>query len=1313
MVKFAGDALLALWPVVPDATDVGAGLQLATHRAAQCALTVQQKLHHYEPMEDVRLSLRVGVGAGDLFAVHLGGVNDRWEFLVAGAPLAQLRTIKQQAQPGDAILSPEAWALVEAHCLGHPLESGDVLLGAVRTPPAPVEPARSQLFPVEAEAALRAYIPGVALARLAAGQTGWMAELRRVTVVFLNLPDLNYTASIERAQEVMRAMQATLYRYEGSINKLSVDDQGVTLVAALGLPPFAHEDDAVRGARAALAMQAVTRDLGLRGAIGVATGQVFCGSVGNSKRREYTIVGDMVNLATRLMQAAPDDILCDAATVQAAQTRLPFEPLPPIRVKGKTEPVAVYRPLSISDFELRIADRGLAPRHPEARRHKPNTEMVGRTAERALLLERLQIVLKGGVGGAIVIEGEPGIGKSRLVEDLLGQAQGLGVTGFLGAGDAIEKSTPYHAWRLVFSQLFDLDPGGDLATRRERVLGQLAPDPNLLRVAPLLNVVLPLDLPDNDLTEHMLGQVRAENTRRLLLSLLVKMPGREAARSPRLLILEDAQWLDSASWALALLVNREVRSMLIVIATRPMDDPLPLEYSQLSRASGTQWLQLEPLPAGDSLALVCQRLGVAALPDAVRTLIVDKAEGHPFFSEELAYALRDAGLILIEDGECRVAPEVTDLSALNLPNTVQGVITGRIDRLTPSQQLTLKVASVIGRVFAFRILREIHPIAIDKPHLSDYLSALERLDITPLETPEPDLTYIFKHIITREVAYNLMLFSQRRQLHRAVAEWYERAQTGELSPFYPLLAHHWSLAEDTSKALDYLEKAGEQALRGGAYQEAASFFKEALRLAEDERKATGDALSPSHGARHALDFRRARWERQLGEAYLGLGELPDSRRCLEQAVARLGWPSPTRRGRIATTLLGQILRQALHRRLPRRFVGRDRDRADTLLEAVRAYERLIEIYYFSQERPLLLNAAFHALNLSESAGPSPELARAYANTCVVAGLVPLRGLAHAYAQQALATAEHINQLPTQARVLSRTGLYDIGIGHWAQAREALEQAIQIADHLNDQRQWGESAALRAYIVYHQGQFTDSRDQYIEVYARARQSRNLQFQAWGQWGQAHSLVRLGQLDEAVIALKTALEIIAELNDRGAEILATGLLAAAYLRQGERQLARSSADAVIRRVAESARRFSLADLEGHAGAAEVFLTLWETGGDQPPGERRALAASARVAIQAARHYARIYTIGRPRAWLLQGWYDWLSGDRRRAAQAWRKSLSVAGQLDMPYEEGRAHYEIGRHLDARDPARAQHLSWAGEVFDRIGAVYEAARAQAAQAP
>ncbi len=897
------------------------------------------------------------------------------------------------------------------------------------------------------------------------------------------------------------------------------------------------------------------------------------------------------------------------------------------------------------------------------------------------------------------------------MEDLIDRAQALGVPGLAGAGDAIERSTPYHGWRAVFSQLFDCESIGDPAARRAHVLSRLEPDPNLLRLAPLLNVVLPLELPDNDLTEQMAGDVRADNTRRLLLSLLARMPGElaMAARQPRLLILEDAHWLDSASWALALQVGREIRSTLIVIATRPMDEPLPMAYNQLLQAPSTERLVLEPLPADDSLALVCRRLGVASLPDAVRTLILEKAEGHPFFSEELAYALRDAGLILIEDGECRTAPDAGDLRALNLPNTVQGVITGRIDRLTPAQQLTLKVASVIGRVFAFKILRSIHPIESDRPKLPDYLDALQRLDITPLESPEPELSYIFKHIITREVAYNLMLFSQRRQLHRAVAEWYERAQASELTSLYPLLAHHWQLAEDTPKALDYLEKAGEQALRDGAYREAAGFFNEAIALDGRRRRTEDEGLLREMAERGLSSIlRRARWERQLGEAYLGMGELPDSRRHLEACVSRLGWPAPTRRGQVATTLSGQLLRQVLHRRLPGRFVGRDEEQGEALLEAARAYERLSEIYYFAQDRPLLLSAAFHALNLSERAGPSPELARAYANMCVVAGLVRLHGLAQAYARQALATAEGFNHLPTRARALSRTGLYGLGIGRWSQAGAALEQAVEIADSLGDQRQGGESLAVRAQVAYFQGEFERSRQLFADVYARARQHGNIQYQAWGLWGQSHSLVRLGRFDEAVPALKTALELIAQMIDRGSEIIARGLLAVTYLYQGQPQLARSAADAVARLYAESSRRFSVADLEGHSGAAEVFLTLWETGGHQPLHGQQALAASASAALKAARHYARIYPIGEPRAWLLQGLHDWLAGRPRQASRAWQRSLSAAERLEMPYEQGRAHHEIGRHLDAGDPARERHLARAREIFDQIGATYDAAKTQ-----
>lgn len=201
-------------------------------------------------------------------------------------------------------------------------------------------------------------------------------------------------------------------------------------------------------------------------------------------------------------------------------------------------------------------------------------------------------------------------------------------------------------------------------------------------------------------------------------------------------------------------------------------------------------MRLDVMSLDEVEELVCQRLGVKSLPAEAARLIREKSEGHPFFGEELAYALRDSGVLLIEGHECRLAPGLHDLNAISLPDTLEAAITSRIDGLNPSQQLTLKVASVIGRLFAYRMLHAIYPIDADKSYLTDYLSTLTRMSLTLLESEEPDLDYIFKHAVTQQVAYNLMLFSQRRQLHQAMAEWIESNYAQDLASQYTLLAYH-------------------------------------------------------------------------------------------------------------------------------------------------------------------------------------------------------------------------------------------------------------------------------------------------------------------------------------------------------------------------------------------------------------------------------------------------------------------------------------------------------------------------------------------
>jgi class 3 adenylate cyclase/tetratricopeptide (TPR) repeat protein len=916
VVKFAGDALLAIWPAEDADRQSGADdLAAATLRAAQCALAINARMtNFYRLIASAQLTLRIGVAAGDMATVRIGGVYGRWEFLVSGEPLADVAAAERLAQPSQVALAPPAWALVQDACAGTPLV-GDSEARPDSQPPtpnpqpqytrldsihAPLAPRRVIAYPPAPgmDIVLRSYIPGAVLSRLAAEHATWLAELRRVTVIFANLPVGDLAADLDQAQAVMQALQTALYRYEGSVNKISLDDKGITLVAALGLPPLAHEDDAARGVQAALAMRQALRDLGMPCAIGVASGRAFCGEIGSRQRREYTMIGDVVNLAARLMQAAmprteeldsqsavrssQSSILCDEATAQAAQPRLAFAPLSPLAVKGKAEPVTIFRPIENATDESKIG-------HPRGVSSKSKTDLVGRVAEQALLAEQMQALLRGGQGGVAFVEGEAGMGKSRLIEAARELATSLGIDVLPGEGDPMEQATPYYAWRGVFSQLLDL---GLLATpdaRRRRVLDLLTNDQDLLPLAPLLNAALPLDLPENSATGQLSARARAEATRNLLLRLLQ----RAADLAPTLVILEDGHWLDSASWSLALAAVQRVRGLLLLVGLRPLsgdEAQLQPEIEQLFAAARLR-LRLDALEPDQALALVCQRLHVPALPKPVAELIRDKAHGNPFFSEELAYALRDAGLIQIDGGACHLAPGA-DLGALSFPESVQAAILSRVDRLTPTEQLTLKVASVIGRVFPVRTVAAVYPVDTSAARLHEDLSRLARLDITPLDTPEPELAYSFKHAITQDVVYNLMLFAQRRQLHRAAAEWYERTyqsaedlglpaelmqatQSSALAPFYQLLAYHWSKAGVAAKAVDYLERAGRHAMSISAVREARRLFAQALDLLET---AGAPGQIDSQAPRLALT-------RLLGDADRQLGDFAAARAALQRSLA--------------------------------------------------------------------------------------------------------------------------------------------------------------------------------------------------------------------------------------------------------------------------------------------------------------------------------------------------------------------------------------------------------------------------------------------
>ena len=849
VVKFAGDALTSVWLQQEDEP----GIRAASLRAVDCALAIQTGLHGYQISDGIDLLARVGVGASRVAAVHLGGLGGRWELVLTGDALAQGLIAESIAQPGQVVVSPRVWTTVGPHARGQQVgEDGwhiEALL-SVDDEHITADVARVALDRPDvaeaAEDALRGYVPAAVSTRLAAGQSAWLAELRRVSVLFVNLPALSYRTPLSEAQEVMAAFQQIVQGFEGSINYVSVDNTGATMMAVFGLPPLAHEDDAVRAIDAAQQLRTVLNRLGWQTMMGVASGKAFCGSVGSATRCAYTVLGDVVNLAARLMQAADTQlpILVDNYTFTSARGHFLFEAHPPIIVKGKAQPIAIHSPASMR-LPPRSTSRPLSGPVPAASGNGGRAPLVGRMRERVVLVGKLQELLRGR-SATVVVEGEAGLGKSRLADDLVDQAETMGIARLIGARDQPDGAAAYHTWNPVFRAIFNLEDDEGDGPAWTHVHAWLARSlPEALPRAPLLASVLALDEEDSERTAGLTGKARAEATRELLVQVL-----RAALHgTPALLLVEDAQWVDSASWALLAQVREQIDPILVVFVTGPVEsdtDPAPPELRAVLAAPGTYHLQLGPLSLAETESLVCRKLGVQRIPHEVAEFIYGKAEGHPLFTEEVASALRDAGLIQVWNGECYLSPEAGDLKSAQFPDNLEAVITSRIDRLAPQLQLVLKVGAVLGRVFSLSLLAAIHPLEADRAELPATLAALERRGLVLAKGGGGgDPHFAFKHTLTQEVAYNLLPFAQRQQLHQAVAEYYEAAYHDRVELYYPLLASHWyrvvapgglvseeqrPAPELLARAVGYLQKAGDQAFRNGAGQEAVEHYTRAIEL---------------------------------------------------------------------------------------------------------------------------------------------------------------------------------------------------------------------------------------------------------------------------------------------------------------------------------------------------------------------------------------------------------------------------------------------------------------------------------------------------
>lgn len=1131
VIGFSGDAITCWF----DGDDGG--------RAVVCALSMQRVMSGFAGIETpsgfaVTLGIKTAVTCGAVRRFLVGDPEIQLIDVLAGATLDRMAAAEDLAENGEVVVGPQVVAELDRRLIvqgwreeatwGRFAVVADVEEDLTLHPWPTFHPDKFD------EAELKPWLLPPVYDRLRSGQGEFLAELRPAAALFLRWSGLDFDADEAvggKLDRYIRWVQKVIERYEGSLIQLTTGDKGSYLYAAFGAP-IAHEDAAERAVAAALVLRSPPPEMafitGVR--MGLSQGRMRTGAYGGESRRTYGVLGDETNLAARLMgKAEAGQILVSGRIAAAVKASYKLRSLGPMTVKGKSEAIPVS--------EVRGRRRSLLLREARGER----AAMVGRQEERRLLAERLEALGHEGASATVVLEGEAGIGKSRLIADLLEKARephfrATGVESLLAVADAVEHSTAHYAWRPVFQHLFEVESAGDDLEAQRRhardwVAGELGEE--AVELAPLLNTVLPVELPETALTASLQGRQRADRTHELLVRIL-----RHGTHGhPVLLLVEDAQWLDSASWALLGLVRRKIRPLLMVLATRPIPAPVPKVYAQLLQSPSASTLELKALAPAETVALVCHRLGVESLPEPVTALIRDKAEGNPFFSEELAYALRDSAVIRIEGGVCHLE---RDLGELDFPTTIEGVVTSRIDRLAPSPQLALKVASVIGRVFFLDTLRDVFPVESERRQLSGFVTTLAQLGLTPVETPEPKPSYIFKHAITHEVAYNLMLYEQRRQLHRAVAEWYEAHHHDDLAPFYALLAHHWSTALGAveqadpaalRKAIDYLGRAGGQALANSANLEAKEHLTRALELLEHFRRSPrrqrqelelrshlGAALVATQGygaAEVAENFARAR---QL------LGQVKETRQLLPVLHALLVFHLTRSDRQVTVELAAESERFAIRLEDPSLMVSLGARLGFAALlagdhqQAQASFAAALEHYDSEGHKS-------DAVVYGQDPGVAAE---AYRGLCCWYLGQPERARTHA--ERAIARAEEISHPASLGTALLHAALVHQRRREAAETRQLAERLIDLAAEHSFSLWLALATSLKGWSLVHLGEVEEGVLHVLEGLASWRVTGARAYFPTGLSYLADAFLALGMADDGLAAVDEALELVENHLDR---------------------------------------------------------------------------------------------------------------------------------------------------------------------------------------
>jgi len=823
VAHFGGDAITAFFSDDDEQ---------AAHRGLQCGLAMQASMgEQFNPVTTAgglfHLRMRVGVGYGQIVWLVVGDPEQWTEFVLLGEGLERAVEAEHHAKVDQVLACPTVSE--KTHPISASIETSTHfrMVTALPNKPNPLSSAGlawDTINPAEAGGLIQrvaSYLPEAVYRDLVQGHGAIVSAHRPVTNVFVQFEGLD-----SRSQEVGVAMHTycnwvreLVQRYGGNFNRLLTGDKGNQLHILFGAPT-AHSDDPARALRFALALQEKAPPFVTAQRVGIASGNVFAGPVGSHKRREYTVMGDVVNLAARLMGICPDGaVLVDEQTMNASGESFSFSPPKLEHLKGKTIPIPVYRPLAEIARRSNLESRYVHSRRP----------IIGREAEQEAVLGMAEAALRG-AAGLVILEGPVGTGKSRLLQWLVErwleqEGGGYGIDCQPHTSDA-----PFVPWIAIWRAVFNLEASQGPTKQARQVkhrIHELTPD--RAEAAGLMGQLLGLPM---ELSQRI-ASLEAETRRELLFALSLQVLVAQSTEQPLLLILEDLQLADDASLdLLTFLAERIVgHSILLCVTCRTKEDiPQALQNVPISTT-----VSMFDLPSRFGRPLVESILGPVELPDSVRAvlgLVSQSAEKdgtlddglpiNPLFLDAAVHTLLEAGVFQLRAGRHRVDP--ARLEKVRIPDTLHGLILARLDRLPALARDVLQVASILGREFRCDELEAAYGSS-EQTHLEQVLTDLVAAD--HLSRQEVD-SFVFRNAAVHNVVYESTPFVRRRELHGRIARWLEETFQERPEAVLSALASHYVRSREHDRAVHYALAAGHQAQEVfAANKEAASFYDHA------------------------------------------------------------------------------------------------------------------------------------------------------------------------------------------------------------------------------------------------------------------------------------------------------------------------------------------------------------------------------------------------------------------------------------------------------------------------------------------------------